>query len=86
MEIKEYERALLGLHDRRNRLIDLCTDGKISSVDYNFKSKEIDADMKHFLKLQQDAQLKITDASKETAETILEPAKQAKELWKQQYD
>jgi hypothetical protein len=82
-EIREYEKALHGLQDRRSRLIDLYTDQKISAADYKFKTGEIDADMNHFMKLQQDAQLKITDAWKVTAETILELAKQAKELWNQ---
>ncbi len=57
-------------------------DSGISAADYNFKMKQIDADMAHYMKLQEGAQYKITDAWKVTAETVLELAKEAKDLWK----
>ena len=44
--------------------------------------KQIDADMAHYMKLQEGAQYKITDAWKVTAETVLGLAKEAKDLWK----
>lgn len=82
LEIEQYETALQELHDKRSKLIDLKLDGSIGSDDYAFKMKQIDADMSHYMKLQEDAQYKITDAWKVTAEMVLELAKEAKELWK----
>ncbi|MBK7844487.1 MAG: hypothetical protein IPJ71_12480 [Bdellovibrionales bacterium] len=54
----------------------------ISEKDYAVKLEQIEADQKHFTKLLEDAQYKISDAWKVTAETVLELAKEAKELWK----
>ena len=82
-EIEQYKTALNDLQEKRSRLIDLKLEKGISMQDYEFKMRQIDDDMKHYMKLQEDAQYKITDAWKVTAETVLELAKEAKELWKQ---
>lgn len=83
LEIQEYENALQSLRERRSKLIDLKLDGTIGNGDYAFKVKQIDDDMKHYMKLQEDAQYKITDAWKVTADLVLELAKEAKDLWKE---
>lgn len=82
-ELVEYGNALHKLQDRRSKVIDLYADGNLSADDYGFKIKQIEMDMRHYTKLQAEAQFKISDAWKVTAETVLELAKDAKQLWKQ---
>jgi len=82
LEIEQYKNALQELQEKRNRLLDFKLDGSVNSDDYKHKVKQIDDDMKHYMKLQEDAQYRISDAWKVTADLVLELAKDAKELWK----
>ena len=80
-EMEQYRAALKGLHDKRLRYLDLLADKQISNDDYRFKLEQLEADQKHFTLLLEQAQYKISDAWKFTAETVLELAKNAKSLW-----
>ena len=66
-EMNGYRKALEDLHKRRLSYLDLLADRVINEKDYAVKLEQIEADQKHFTKLLEDAQYKISDAWKVTA-------------------
>lgn len=80
-EMEQYRAALKRLHDKRMSYLDLLADKQISNDDCKLALEHLEADQKHFTTLLEQAQYKISDAWKFTAQTVLELAKNAKSLW-----
>ncbi len=80
-EMQGFREALAKLHERQSKYLDLLAGGVIRDTDYRMKLEEIESDRRHFTNLLEDAQYKISDAWKFTAQTVLELSKNAKSLW-----
>jgi site-specific DNA recombinase len=81
-EIEGFKAALIGLEAKENRAFDLYDAGHIDHDTYQRQMGRIRQNRSEFADLMAQAQLKITDAGMETAQTILELATTAKEQWK----
>lgn len=83
-ETNEYRRALEGLHKRRLSYLNLLADGAISKMDCQAAIEQIEADQKHFTKLLEDVQYKISDVWKVTAELYWNSLKKRKNYGKKE--
>lgn len=81
-EIEDYNEALKALEEKEDRTYDRRDAGEISNEDYQRQITRIRKERHQYTKLLEQANLMITDASMETAKSILELATNAESLWK----
>ena len=81
-EMAKYEVAILGLEKKISQLVELLSTGAIDKFAYDLKYKTITDDHLDLRRKLEQSQLAITDGFMETAQTILELAIDAKQLWK----
>lgn len=81
-DIENYKQALAQVRLREDRLYDRFDQGDIDRGTYNNQRKRLQNEQIEFTNKMEQAQLQITDAGMETAQTILELAIDAESLWK----
>lgn len=81
-EITGYEQAILSLDEKNDRLFDRYDADEINKDEYNRQLVRIRKERNQYTKLLEQANVMITDASMETAKSILELATNAESLWK----
>ena len=82
-DIAAYQKALDGLEVREDEVYEDYKSRVLNDAGYKRQFKKIREERKYFTNLMEQAQVSITDAFMETAESILELATSAKTLWLQ---